>query len=388
MDSTRYRSLEDIGGIAANAIPEGVTLEYKASDVVTKRQFPIICKAVTAFANSAGGQLVLGIKANGDQLSLDGGAAPPSYRDWIFKIVNSNTSPPVESFEVFEIMDGSRLYYVIDVPRSEKAPHQFNGLYYKRRGSHSEPMEHYEIEDVRNRPKGESSPLRIDIATRQEIMLLLHLRNDHLTESLTNLKFVIDANFKLDRSGIQSLTERGLRGLRPRAELYFHLDIANSILQGAKEPEMTVHAEYEVAGRRVQETFLFFLGDYNGSAIVRSDELDALKRLTDKVDKVVSELENMRRDNARLHRIMDGSGLRLSHRTLGALLDKGNKQNPAEYDWAGYQVILNCSQSDAHRLERIFHWRGSDGAKQEYEKLSPELRDKFEAAFEVSFDGK
>jgi predicted HTH transcriptional regulator len=150
MEPTKYRTFDDIRSIVTNGIPEGVSLEYKASEIVANRRIAKLCKTVTAFANSAGGQFVIGIEEKDNlPVKVDGGVPAPSRRDWIHQIVSTHTFPPVEAFEVFEIADARAIYYVVDVPASAKAPHQFEGRYYKRRGPHCEVMEHYEIEDVR-----------------------------------------------------------------------------------------------------------------------------------------------------------------------------------------------------------------------------------------------
>src|SRR5689334_21761074 len=154
MTAKPFKTLSDIHAIVTNEIPEGVTLEYKGSNILAARNVNAICKAVTAFANSAGGQLVTGIESSGGKrIQLDGGVVGSSRLDWIHKVINANTYPPVESVEVLELRETTGSYYIISVPPSISAPHQSNdNRYYKRRGTHSEPMEHYEIEDVRNRP--------------------------------------------------------------------------------------------------------------------------------------------------------------------------------------------------------------------------------------------
>lgn len=331
----KYRSFEDLKAIVAGNIPEGVALEYKSSDVLTKCQDDTLCKIVSAFANSAGGQFVIGIALKGGKLTLDGGIPSPShYRDRIYQIVNARTSPPIESFEVFEIFDGDRVYHVVDVPVSPKAPHQFRHQYYKRRGSHSDPMEHYEIEDVRNRPKGSRVPLSVDLVTRQEILLLLRVRNDDPTESIKNATFGIDANFKWESGGARSLVDRGLKALRPGVELFYHLDSANSVLAQSDEPELVVRVGYEFGGRTTHDTFVFHVGDFKSSAVVHSDLSVTMGKLTDKVSALVNELNKLRQQNSSVLRMVDGSGLRLSHRTLEALRNQNAKYDPTEFDSA------------------------------------------------------
>ena len=385
-----YRKLDDLQSIVANRIPEGVSLEYKASEVFTKNRVPNLCKTVTALANSAGGQFIIGIDEKDHvPIKLDGGVPMPSRRDWVHQVVSANTFPPVESFEVFEIPDAASIYYVIDVPASSKAPHQYDGRYYKRRGPHSEVMEHYEIEDVRGRAKGQQLPLLVELRTAHDVLLLLQVRNSHPTESLFNLKFSLEENFNLDKKGgVERLCDRGLRSLRPMAALSYHLDSAITILQQSPEAELTVRVEYTFAERVITDTFVLFIGDLMSSAILRSEEVEAVRKLTDKLGEAVRELQEIRRASEPLLQMVDGSGLRLSHRTISSLKNRKQRFDPTEFSAAGYQIFLDISREEAFKLAWMFKERlgGISDLKERYEKLPKSLRKKFERVFKVSFE--
>ena len=109
-----------------------------------------------------------------------------------------------------------------------------------------------------------------------------------------------------------------------------------------------------------------------------------MKKLIDKVGDLVKELDHLRRDGEPLRKMVDGTGLRISHRTLSSLRGEGPKFKPTEFDALGYQLIIDVSHSDASRLQRLFHSWGSD-KKKEYDELPKELREKFEAKFKVEF---
>jgi predicted HTH transcriptional regulator len=109
MTSNPFKTLHDLGAIVTDQIPESVTLEYKGSNVLAARDANALCKAVTAFANSAGGQFVVGVESkDGKPVLLDGGVGGSSRLDWVHKIINANTYPPVESVEVLEIREEIR----------------------------------------------------------------------------------------------------------------------------------------------------------------------------------------------------------------------------------------------------------------------------------------
>lgn len=389
MSPDTFGSLEALEAIVTNGIPEGLTLEYKRSAVFRDGGGDEhLCKAVTAFANSVGGHFVIGIEAHkGRVVRLDEGVALPSKHEWIHQSINSNTYPPVDLIEVVEIPAPSGVYYVIKVEPSPKAPHQsLDHKYYKRRGPLSVPMEHYEIEDVRNRPKAEGTPLRVELVF-DDLLVLLRFRNEHASDSATNIGCRIETNFEMNRRGVESLCARGLRSLRPQSELHFVLDSSPTMIEKIAEPEMHIHISYDFRGTAVRETISYYLADLIHSAIVRLPLVTAVNTLSEKVEQVHRELKNLRSDNARLLSIADGSGLRLSARTMDGFRGSKPRFAPTEFDWRGYEVILGIPRGQAISLTQIFHAFGHpNGRKAEYEKLPQTLRQKFEEYFEVAWE--
>ncbi|MEO1016414.1 MAG: ATP-binding protein [Pseudomonadota bacterium] len=387
MTSKSYKTIDDIKSIVSNKIPEGVTLEYKTSDILAKGKSDTICKTVSAFANSAGGQFVIGIESKDDEpVGLDGGFSGDSKRDWFYQIIDAHTFPAVESVDILEIKEASSFYYVITVPPSPQAPHQSgDNKYYKRHGSHSLPMEHYEVEDVRNRPREKLAPLRIDLMARNGIGFL-RLRNDHASASAANIKCVVSSNVEFERDGIESLASRGLRDLRAQLERFFILDGIGLMLEKDAEAEIHVETSYEFLGTQLNDSITFYLGDFSDSAVVNTISEDALGHINEGIKDVSKELQNLVRSMESLGRITDGTGLRLSHRTLMALKDQDQLLDPFEFDWEGYKIILDLSTSDAIDLNHIFGTISPPKKKREdYENLSSELRKKFETRFKVDF---
>jgi Schlafen, AlbA_2 len=388
MAGNPYKTLNDIRAIITDDIPEGVALEYKGSKILANKDVKVLCKTVTALANSVGGQFVIGIESQGGKpVRLDGGVPGPSKLDWIHKIINASTFPAVESVEILELTEPTGSYYVINVPASVQAPHQSDDRrYYKRRGSHSEPMEHYEIEDVRNRPKRALAPLRVELFTEDQLAFL-YLKNDHAADSLRNVKCRVQSNFGLERDGLRSLDERGLRELRAQAERYFVLDTVPTMLSKNPEAELSVSVSYEFHEVVINESVSFYLADLTNSAIVRSPTVKAIRSLGEKIDKVSGHLEKLRGDTEALAGIVDGTGLRLSQRTLRALKNSGQLFDPHEFGLDGYKIILEISNDQALALHRVFGvMNTAEGRRKRYGELSPDLRAKFEKYFKVEPD--
>lgn len=153
------------------------------------------------------------------------------------------------------------------------------------------------------------------------------------------------------------------------------------------EAELHVHVAYEFHDAPVKDAVSFYLADVMDSVIVRSPTVNAIKALTDKVDKLGSHLEKIRRDTEALRTIVDGTGLRISQRTLRALKNPDQLFDPSEFDWRGYKILLGISADEAVSLNHIFWTIDSPAGKRaRYEALPQELRGKFEKAFKVSFD--
>ena len=158
---------------------ETLQVEFKANDhrepifqdgALTKAGRKLLAKEASAFANSAGGVIVFGV----DCRAVDGidqaerltpianvDRAETTVRDAAAELLQ----PRHDAIRVASIRsatDENAGYVVVDVPRSERRPHRSEATdqkqYFKRAGSRSYPMEHYDIEDAFRRS---SSPLVI-----------------------------------------------------------------------------------------------------------------------------------------------------------------------------------------------------------------------------------
>jgi hypothetical protein len=122
-----------------------------------------LAKALSAFSNSGGGHLILGIKNDG---IVDGvpkihkGRA--STREWLEQVIPELLSYPLQDFRVHEVdpsaptaIPTGYVVIVIDVGDSERAPHQdtFTKHYYHRVSGHSVPAPHLYLESLRLREK-------------------------------------------------------------------------------------------------------------------------------------------------------------------------------------------------------------------------------------------
>ncbi len=151
-------------------------LEYKSSGAVgdwspSKRNE--LAKDVCAFANSAGGIIVIGVCEEGHKPSYldDGVDTRISSKEAIESALQARISPRVENLTIKEIPNPDQpffSYFVFGVPSSMRAPHMCNPFYrfYRRYNFESVPMEQYEVEDVRRR---QTEPSLVLTASLQQV---------------------------------------------------------------------------------------------------------------------------------------------------------------------------------------------------------------------------
>jgi hypothetical protein len=131
--------------------------DRKSGAIVAKNTFDDdLAKALSAFANSGGGHLILGVRDDG---VIDGVPdvikGRTKTKDWIEQKIPGLLNYPLQDFSVHEVIPASptlipagQVVIVIDVGDSPLAPHQItkNHLYYYRAGGRSERAPHFFLE--------------------------------------------------------------------------------------------------------------------------------------------------------------------------------------------------------------------------------------------------
>jgi predicted HTH transcriptional regulator len=146
-DFITLTSLSQLQTLIADGIGESLTLDFKASPSLTRDSANVLelCKDVSAFANSAGGQIVYGIAEDkkAKTFNIDGGVTDPKItREWIDQILGSKIQPRMLAVRIGEIdLGGGGRAFVITVPPTQSGPHQAPDLkYYRRFEQQSVPM--------------------------------------------------------------------------------------------------------------------------------------------------------------------------------------------------------------------------------------------------------
>ncbi len=170
---------EDLELLISTGRQEAIDLDYKSNDALGKSEGKKneISKDVSAFANSAGGVIVYGMKEDGHvPTELDDGYDPADIsKEWLEQVINSRIQQRIDGVRVKQVAlrktRPGRLAYVVCVPQSARAPHQASDKrFYKRFNFESQPMEEYEVRDVANRLVGPDLriTLRIESANHHQ----------------------------------------------------------------------------------------------------------------------------------------------------------------------------------------------------------------------------
>jgi len=168
MSSERYLLTEDWTEDSVRNLPHEETdyYEFKSSRTSTEELRQKIPVSASAFWNSGGGVLVVGVDDRGE---VNGGISPgvgrQKLRDWVDQILAS--VEPVGPYRIKVIpkenegssIEEDHVILVVSFGDSATAPHMAQDKrYYIRAGAHSVPAGHYLIEAIRAR-RGLQSPL-------------------------------------------------------------------------------------------------------------------------------------------------------------------------------------------------------------------------------------
>ncbi|WP_342644895.1 ATP-binding protein [Mucilaginibacter sp. CSA2-8R] len=178
---------EYLTNLINNKIEENLNLDYKAAGALQRNDLKTkeISKDVSAFANSAGGVIVYGLKEDSLNKHLASEIDPIDRKtiskEWLEQIIQNSIQPRITGVIIhpIEIFDENRVVYVVEIPKGTTAHQAIDRKYYKRFNFSSEPMHDYEIKDIINRPKHPliNVSFSITIDHQDEIILELYFQN-------------------------------------------------------------------------------------------------------------------------------------------------------------------------------------------------------------------
>lgn len=193
---------------------EGTDWEYKGKQLLDKDKHELrkdLGKQVSAFANSGGGQILLGINQDKSTKELElqpfdlyRGRQP--FNEYLSNLIEQAVDYPVQTCEVVPCKSANNPdigICVIDVKDSPSAPHMAKDheKYFWRRDSNSEPAPHFHLELLRNRYT--KTTLKVEDVH-------LHVEHIEFKDNSGYYQFQIGLGFKVVNSSLQVATHWGL----------------------------------------------------------------------------------------------------------------------------------------------------------------------------------
>lgn len=396
------RTVEELDALIVNRVPEDLHLDYKQSAVFDKTVDAVrtdLAKDVSAFANSDGGVIVFGIiEQDHIPQSRDSGVDHKKWnRERIEAVINANISPRMDGIEIQQIpLNADRSAYMIRVPKSSRGPHQerISHRYYKRFNFSSQPMEDYEIRDVRNRRDVVLPLISIDVDIRSGVLLHLVIRNisDIPAE---DVQFKVTPDIPDLTSGKLSpnVLTRGSRFIPPGKEFRLYFGSAIESINQFDAPAFDVEVSYfnRRVGDRVNDLFHIDMMDYLHSAIIQNEISDHGKKIEKSIEKLCREVRKINQALEAISSSTGGTGLHLSIRTIRNLKhlkdgDQGLERVPASLlTWQDFQEVLNIDRDMAMRLYSFANWPNGQHLD-EIDQMTSELADRVRKAFILDHD--
>lgn len=389
------RTLQDLENMIKNQIQENIHLDYKRSSAL-KSSHREIAKDVSAFANSDGGCIIYGIEEDKHlPKGIDSGVDHDKYtREWLENVVTSNISPRIDGITISQIpLSPDNSVYIVNIPKSSRGPHQDRGnhRYYKRFNFKSQPMEDYEINDVRSRNHTVKPLINIDI---EEHTFLVYLVIENIGEAVAeNVRF----NFTPEPTwpgDIETapILKNGIRFFPPKRKFYirYHpffqvLDETSSIVS-----TFNVTAEYfnpEIKQKN-SDSFHIDLRDF----LLTSTPESTISWRGEKIEKA---LKDLTRETKRVGDILNkfstlggATGLDLSITTLRNIQRILNQQDDLEkispyYDGRVFEEVLGIDVHLAYRISDFFRYPNSEKSIMDIEGITEEIVEKLKRHFRI-----
>lgn len=242
-------SEETILSMIKDRVQESLELDYKECPAIfplTEGKKKELSKDVSAFANSAGGIIIYGIKENGHiPTEIDTGFDPNALsKERLEQIINSIIHPRINELLIKQIelvtTSPGHVLYVVSIPQATTiAPHQAaDNRYYKRFNFESVAMEDYEIRDILRRATTpdlhfhfylsgqDTAPIQFsqDQPFSEEVDMIIVVENRaEEPASYAVMDVFIDSALKLSNSAGLAMTDNVFLSLKDEKISFTHL---------------------------------------------------------------------------------------------------------------------------------------------------------------------
>ncbi len=380
MPMLQPKNLLDLEQIVEEQTEESSFLEFKSSRMFKKglgKAAGDLSKEITAFANGGGGTLIIGIEETNEDRSKASGVAGTVDKkitsERLQQLLETRISPPIPNLEIIEIVDKvGGVCFVIGVPLSDIGPHQASDLkYYARRQYQKLPMEHYEIEDVRNRWRVSEPKISLRIEISKQVLTDLVVKNisrERLTDITFHTSDRLREIFKWEAPALRN----GIPILNSGDRFSYYLGSIFELFKNEKlKQDNYISVKFsDRFGKTYEEEIVFNLLNYEGFSFVSTEIGFLQEKIVENMKKTTGALEKIGKVlDQHLTPLTSNTGLRLSQTTLEHLkLSKSADSdqtiwNPLVLDISAIQEVLKCNQIEARQLYRYFNLgRGEEGS--------------------------
>ena len=364
------KTLADLQGLITNRVQEDLHLDYKESSALADKKRGEIAKDVSAFANSDGGALVYGIVEEEHlPVRIDEGVSDREFnREWLENVITSNISPRIDGIQICPIeIAAGRSGYVVATPKSYRGPHQERSSkrYYKRFNFKSEPMEDYEINDVRNRRDVVLPLINIDLEIYHGV--IVHVVISNIGEvPAENVSFKLTPDVpELTKKLTPNIITEGCSVFPPGKVYKFFFGSAIEALHKDALHAFDVEVSYynRRIGQIVTDTYQLDVMDYIHTAIIETDLREQGQKLTEAIGALTKQVGEVKGVMENLSAIAGPTGLTLSRGTikdLQQLRDGGDRLQKIDAFSCrpeAFREVLGVSMQTAHLLNYFFRFR-------------------------------
>jgi hypothetical protein len=381
-------TIEDLQKLIDDEVPEDIHLDYKRSEAIM--DFDELAKDVSAFANSDGGHLIYGVLESGYKpTGIDAGVDHKKYkRERVEDIITSRVAPRVDGIEIKQIpVSESSSFYAIKVPKSFRGPHQApDKKYYKRFNFKSQPMEDYEINDVRTRRRTLQQLVAVDLEIKGSIIYLIVA--NYGDQTAQDVEFILPPSIvaRIERDH-KSLFTRGIQYLPPKRIYRFFFGSTHQLIN--QEPPFLIEVSYlhPEIGQRTGSEFNFNLADYYMTSLNNSELHDQGEKVKKSIDEVTTQVKKLNDHLRNLSAIAGATGLDLSLTSLRNLKritsnkDDFEKIDPYGQDYHVFKEVLGIDFDMALRLRDFFYGHNEGKELNSLDGMTDELLGKIETHF-------
>jgi hypothetical protein len=359
------KTVEDLNLLIKNEVQESTHLDYKASPAIDNKKKGEIAKDASAFANSDGGIIIYGIQENEHlPVKIDEGVDHSKYtREWLEQVINSNISPIIDGIEIVQIpLSSERSSFVIKIPKSYRTPHQeqISKKYYRRYNFLSQPMEDYEINEIRNRSFTITPLVNFDVNIKHGVIVYFVISNIGKVPA-ENVFFTFSKQLMWHGEERKPpILTKGIKYLPPGRTFKIRFNSSPEIFK--KENESSIEFDVSVSyfhpeiSQNITDIFHIDLNDYLYTDISESELNQHGKKIEESIGKLTSELKKLNDHIAQISSIAAPTGLDISISTLRNIKhiisgkDTFTKIDP---QCADYQVFKEVLEIDIHLAMHI-----------------------------------